>query len=212
MSDATRITPGAIPGVTPGVTDFLAAIDADNDAVTEQLALRLAPDAADALLALLDAPSPDRRWWAVRALALCGSAPSLPGVAVRLADAESSVRAAALLALMHLHARHPIETAPWLDLAAARLADDDGLVRQAAADALAQCGDDAVPALARILFQQPHEGARTRAAGALRKIATMPAAGVLYALLNDSNHLVRSYAYEGLDEMGLLETVLVTLE
>jgi len=101
---------------------------------------------------------------------------------------------------------------PYLDQVADCLKDDDGMVRQVAADALAQCGDDAVPALARILFQQAHEGARTRAAGALRKIATMKAAGVLYALLNDSNHLVRAYAYEGLDDMGLLETVLVTLQ
>jgi HEAT repeat protein len=101
---------------------------------------------------------------------------------------------------------------PHLDQVAECLKDDDGMVRQVAADALAQCGDDAVPALARILFQQPHEGARTRAAGALRKIATMKAAGVLYALLNDPNHLVRAYAYEGLDDMGLLETVLVTLQ
>ena len=53
---------------------------------------------------------------------------------------------------------------------------------------------------------------RDSAAGALRKIATMKAAGVLYALLNDPNHLVRAYAYEGLDDMGLLETVLVTLQ
>jgi HEAT repeat protein len=43
----------------------------------------------------------------------------------------------------------------------------------------------------------------------LRKIATLKAAAILYALLNDENHLVRSYAYEGLDEMGLLENVLV---
>ncbi len=37
----------------------------------------------------------------------------------------------------------------------------------------------------------------------------MKAAAILYALLNDENHLVRAYAYEGLDEMGLLENVLV---
>ncbi len=190
---------------------FLTAIDADHDEATESLALQLTPGDADAMLPLLDSPNPDRRWWAVRALALCGAEAALPAVAARLADTEAGVRAAALLALMHLHARHPVAAAPWLDQAAASLADDDGLVRQSAADALAQCGDDAVPALARILFQQRHEGARTRAAAALRKIATMQAAGVLYALLNDSNHLVRAYAYEGLDEMGLLETVLVTL-
>ncbi len=36
------------------------------------------------------------------------------------------------------------------------------------------------------------------------------AAGLLYRHLNDPNYLVRTYAYEGLDEMGLLETMLMT--
>jgi HEAT repeat protein len=145
----------------------------------------------------------------VRALAVCGRPTAVPGLEARLTDVDPAVRAAALLALAHLHQRWPEAVTPALDRAAECLRDDDGLVRQVAADALAQCGDDAVPALARILFQQSHEGARTRAAGALRKIATMKAAGVLYALLNDPNPLVRTYAYEGLDDMGLLETVLV---
>ncbi len=43
-------------------------------------------------------------------------------------------------------------------------------------------------------------------------MATRKAAGVLYALLNDPNPMVRIYAYEGLEEMGLLETILVTLK
>jgi HEAT repeat protein len=91
---------------------------------------------------------------------------------------------------------------------AVQLADDDGAVRQAAADALAQCGDDALPALASIL-QTPHEGARTRAAYALRKIASRQAAPILFRLLNDANYMVHTYAYEALDEMGLLENLLV---
>ena len=128
MSDATRTTPGAIPGIT----DFLAAIDADHDAVTEQLALRLTPDAAPALLALLDAPSPDRRWWAVRALALCGSAPSLPGVAVRLADAESSVRAAARRPLVagssSTVSKRPAERSASEQLAAVARSNDFGVI------------------------------------------------------------------------------------
>lgn len=191
---------------------FLAAIAAGEDETTERLALQLSPAAEPALLALLAAPDADPRWWGVRALARCGGTTAVPGVAAQLADADPGIRAAALLALAHLHQRHPDAAASHLDRVAECLKDDDGMVRQVAADALAQCGDDAVPALARILFQQPHEGARTRAAGALRKIATMKAAGVLYALLNDPNHLVRAYAYEGLDDMGLLETVLVTLQ
>jgi HEAT repeat protein len=191
---------------------FLTAIAAGDDDATERLALQLTPDAEPALLALLMAPDADQRWWGVRALARCGGTAAVSGVAAQLADADPGLRAAALLALAHLYRRQPNAVTPHLDQVAECLKDDDGMVRQVAADALAQCGDDAVPALARILFQQPHEGARTRAAGALRKIATMKAAGVLYALLNDPNHLVRAYAYEGLDDMGLLETVLVTLQ
>lgn len=191
------------------IATFCAAIAAGDDDITEALALQLPPDAEPALLALLTAPDADQRWWGVRALAACGGTAALPDVAARLVDDDPAVRAAALLALAHLHQRHPDAATPYLDRVAECLRDDDGMVRQVAASALAQCGDDAVPALARILFQQSHEGARTRAAGALRKIATLKAAGVLYALLNDPNHLVRTYAYEGLDDMGLLETVLV---
>jgi HEAT repeat protein len=191
--------------------DFLAAIDRSDDPLAERNALALTPDDEPALIALLATPDADMRWWAVRALAACGAQAAPAAVAGQLNDDDSAVRAATLLALAHLHQRHPTAVAPLLDQAAVALKDDDGLVRQTASDALAMCGDDAVPALARILFQQSHEGARTRAAAALRKVATMKAAGVLYALLNDHNHMVRMYAYEGLDEMGLLETVLVTL-
>ena len=132
-------------------------------------------------------------------------------VQAALAAPAPELRAAAALALVHLHSRAPAAVAPALDTVAALLTDDDGLVRQTAADCLAQCGDDAVPALGRVLRESAHQGARTRAAGALRKIATMKAAAILYPLLNDPNHLVRMYAYEGLDEMGLLENVLVVL-
>ncbi len=192
-------------------TSFLDAIAAGADEQTEQCALALTAEDSPALIALLRSTDADIRWWATRALAVCGDANAASAIAPLLQDAESNVRAVALLALAHLHQRYPTKVTPLLDLAAQRLKDDDGLVRQTAADALSMCSDDAVPALARILLEQSHEGARTRAASALRKIATMKAAGVLYAVLNDPNHMVRMYAYEGLDEMGLLETVLVTL-
>ncbi len=190
---------------------FLNAVAAGDDEQTEQAALALTSADSSALIALLASPDADMRWWATRALAACGDAGAATAIAPLLHDAESSVRAVTLLALGHLYPRQPAEVVPLLDDVAQCLKDDDGLVRQTAADALSMCGDDAVPALARILFQQSHEGARTRAASALRKLATMKAAGVLYAVLNDPNHMVRMYAYEGLDEMGLLETVLVTL-
>jgi len=192
-------------------TAFGNAIVAGNDDQTERRALALTAEDNPALIALLASADADTRWWAARALAIHGAADAPSAVAPLLEDKEGSMRAVALLTLGHLYQRHPAEVAPLLDAVAQCLKDDDGLVRQTAADALSMCGDDAVPALARILFEQSHEGARTRAAGALRKLATMKAAGVLYAVLNDPNHMVRMYAYEGLDEMGLLETVLVTL-
>ncbi len=113
------------------------------------------------------------------------------------------------MSVSYLNQRQPQAMQPLLPQVARLLADDDGFVRQAAADSLAQCGDAAVPALATVIFQCKHEGARTRAAGALRKIASMKAAGVLFRCLNDHNHLVHTYAYEALDEMGLLENVLL---
>ena len=47
------------------------------------------------------------------------------------------------------------------------------------------------------------------AAAALRKIGTPATVPALFRCLNDPNYLVHTYAYEALDEMGLLETQLV---
>jgi HEAT repeat protein len=189
--------------------ELLRAIARQDDEEAERLAQSLAPADEPALLELLVSTNEDERWWAVRGLALAGSRRCVTQLGRTLYDEAAAVRAAAALALSQLHARYPTDVVSELDAVANLLADDEGYVRQAAADSLAQCGDDAVPALGHVLRTSDHQGARTRAAGALRKIATMKAAAILYALLNDENHLVRAYAYEGLDEMGLLENVLV---
>lgn len=192
--------------------NLLDAIDAGDDECAERAALQLTAADAPVLLALAEAEDVDRRWWAVRGLAVCGGTQAVPVLLAALGDGDAGVRAAAVMALAVLHRRVPAAVAPHLGEVARLLADDDGMVRQSAADTLAQCGDDAVPALAAVIFQGTHQGARTRAAAALRKIATMKAAAVLYPMLNDPNHMVRAYAYEGLDEMGLLENILVTLD
>jgi len=59
----------------------------------------------------------------------------------------------------------------------------------------------------RLLMSFPVE--KMNAMAALRKIATVPAARLMFQYLNDDNYLVHTYAYEGLDEMGLLENVLL---
>jgi HEAT repeat protein len=189
--------------------ELLAAVARQDDEEAERLAQLLTAEDEPALVELLASTNEDERWWAVRGLALIGNETCIPPVALRLHDEAAIVRAAAALSLAQLHTRYPQEIVTQMDGVAALLGDEEGYVRQSAADCLAQCGDDAVPSLGHVLRVSDHQGARTRAASALRKIATMKAAAILYALLNDENHLVRSYAYEGLDEMGLLENVLV---
>ena len=188
---------------------LLTAIDAGDDERCEALVQRLTSADSQLTIPLAADADSDRRWWAVRALALVGADSAVPALVNCLDDDDPGVRAAAAMSLGHVYRRAPEAVTAHLEQVAALLADDNGIVRQAAGDGLALCADDAVPALAALLRQSHHPGARTRAAAALRKIATMRAAAVLYPLLNDSNHLVRMYAYEGLDEMGLLENVLV---
>jgi HEAT repeat protein len=192
------------------VAALFAAITHGNDEGTEETVQQLTASEEHVLLSWLDAADGDQQWWALRALAHCGTALAVPAVVAQLDNDDPALRAAAAMTLGELHTRIANVVNPRLDDLAARLTDDDGQVRQAAADALACCGDDAVPALSRILTLE-HQGARTRAAYALRKIASIKAAAILFRCLNDANYMVHTYAYEALEEMGLLETTLITL-
>jgi len=148
------------------------------------------------------------RWWGVRGLAQVGDEEAILAVVAHLNDEDAGVRSVAALALASLYQRHPEDVLPFLPRLADLLADDDGLVRQSAADSLAQCGDGAVEALA-VSLNSPHAGVRVRAAAALHRLGTMAAAVPLYYHLEDTNPLVRHYAFETLDKLGLLTNVLV---
>ena len=189
---------------------FWQAVTQGDDDAAEAAAALLEPSDEASLLALVPADG-DQQWWRVRGLAVCGSELALPEMTAALAGEDPALRAVAVMTGAALCRRLGDAAAELLPELAARLADDDGMVRQAAADGLAQCGDAAVSVLGQFLRTSRHEGGRTRATAALRKIATQRAAAILYPLLNDSNYLVRLYAFEALDEMGLLETMLVTL-
>ncbi|RIK37197.1 MAG: hypothetical protein DCC55_25070, partial [Chloroflexi bacterium] len=163
-----------MPDVHP-LAGLEAALLRGDDEAAEQATHALTATAEPALLAWLAASDPDRRWWAARALAHCGGSPAAPALAHVLTTDDPALRSVAAYALGHLHQRAPDAVHPLLPQLARLLADSDGSVRQTAADALALCGDDAVPVLATVL-QGNHEGARTRAAAALRKIASQPVA------------------------------------
>lgn len=191
------------------IAPLLAAIAADDDAQAEALVLQLTAAAEPALVALVQAGNADQRWWAVRALAHCGTTNALPVLLATLTDETVVLRVVAAMTLGALTKRLGVALVPYLPDLAARLADEEGAVRQAAADALVQGGDAAVEPLVVVLRFNNHEGARSRAAYALRKIGTAATVPALFRCLNDPNYLVHTYAYEALDEMGLLETQLV---
>ena len=186
---------------------FRAAVAAGDDERAESLVSLLTSADSAHLLALIESGG-DNRWWGLRGLAAVGDERAIPAVVPFLADDDPALRSVAALALAELHRRYPEMTVPFLPALAERLADDDGLVRQTAADSLAQCGDAAVDALADAL-NSSHEGVRVRAATALHRIGTMKTAVPLYHHLEDANPLVRHYAFETLDKLGLLTNVLL---
>lgn len=194
---------------SPALAAFLAAVDAGVDEATETLVPSLGPADETALVTIAAQQTGDRRWWAVRALAAVGTAPAADALAAATRDPDAAVRAVAALGMGHLHARAPQAVAAQLPGLAPLLQDPDGFVRQAAVDGFALCGPDALPTLAAVLFESDHQGARTRAAAALRAMRNMQAAPLLFRILNDSNHLVHTFAHEALDDLGLLDNLLL---
>ncbi len=184
------------------------AILMQDDELAEKLVQRLTSADEEALITMTVSGHNDFKWWSIRSLALVGSADCLPTVTDNLTCDDSALRAACALAVGNLYQRYPEAVKPSMQKLAQLLTDDDGLVRQAAANALSMCGNDAVEALAEII-DSLHDGARARAAYSLQKIATKEAAQVLYPLLDDPNHLVRSYAWDGVEAAGVFDELVI---
>lgn len=197
---------------------LIDAIRAGDDDATERAVQALIgrSDLMPALRPLLADTNADRRWWGVRALALMGSDEAEAAAAEHLDDPDEATRCAAALTLGQLG------SAAAVPALTARLADPSGWVRDSAGDALALIGEPALPALVTALTDS-RDGARVRAAGALRKVVVSklsgrrvpefpptywPAINALFVALNDPNRLVRYNAYEALNHLGLLESVL----
>ncbi len=193
------------------LTPLLTAIDAENDEDAEAAVLALCESngaALPLLIGLTQSPDDDYRWWAVRGLAEIGEDdPTQRETAISLLldalrDPDDSIRCLSATALGQMQATGAIPALALL------LMDPSGWVRGAAADGLAMIGEAAIPALGAAL-QDDREGVRVRAARALYKIKSPKAAPWLFPALNDPNPIVHTYAYETLDELGLLTTVLV---
>ena len=148
------------------------------------------------LRGLLQAPEADRRWWALRSLAGIKSESVIDLLIRGLKDSDASVRQCAALGL-RLHP-HPIAV-PALTEA---FADADHLVVELAADALAQIGAPAVPALLDILSRGP-QAKRLEAMRALATIGDSRAIPALFSALDEDSALMEYWASEGLERMGL---------
>lgn len=187
---------------------FQAAVTAGDDTAADALATQLTTADQPDLLRMAAASDPEQIWWGVRGLANVGDAEAVPALVERLHHPDSMVRAAAVLALGHIHPRAADTVNAHLADMAALLGDEDDLVRQTAVTGLALCGDAAVETLAECLHHG-EGGVQVRAAAALHRIGTRKVALPLYHHLEDPNPLVRHYAFETLDSLGLLTNVLL---
>ena len=124
---------------------------AGDDEAAERVAQTCAGQTAllPALRPLLADAEPDRRWWAVRTLAVIGGEEAGALLMSRLSDPDEATRCAAALGLGQLRATAAI---PALT---AQLGDANGWVRDTAADALAMIGEPALPALVETLNDWP---------------------------------------------------------
>jgi Uri superfamily endonuclease len=181
------------------LTDWLRVLTSGSDESREAAALalgRFGAVAVEPLAAMLAEVSAEKRWWAARALAEVGRDGAVPPLVGALTDADPDVRACAALALGHIG-----DEAAASGLAA-RLADESAFVASIAADALSMIGKGAVEALAEKLGDSSAH-ARLLAVRALGRIQAQSAIGLLFDMLEDPSYLVRHYAHEALEALGV---------
>jgi HEAT repeat protein len=178
---------------------FVDAVAAGDETQAEAYAVVLRQVGDEALPVLRDAlatADPDRRWWAVRALAAVGTDAAIQLLIPALDDVDPDVRACAVVALSTLRPQEAVE--PLV----ARLSDPSAYVGRLTADALAQFGQPAVQALVDAL-EAGDTAARAGAARALSAIQSEESIPALYQALEDRSAVVSYYAEEALERMGV---------
>ncbi len=157
--------------------------------------VELGDEAFPALCGLLNSADADKRWWALRVLAQSPQSRAewlLP----LLNDSAPEVRQAAALGLCS----HPDETA--IRPLVRALSDADSMASSLACNALVEIGKPAVPSLLEISKDAP-QMARINATRALAEIADHSAIPALMAALEDDSIMIRHWAEEGLERLGL---------
>jgi Uri superfamily endonuclease len=179
--------------------ELLETLVSGDDDSREAAAIALGRFGATAvapLAALLAGPDADARWWAARALAEVGTGGAVPPLLLALDDPVPDVRACAALALGRLG------DGAGAAALAERLGDESAFVASVAADALSMIGDPAVAALAEKLHDESAH-ARLLAVRALARIKSQSTIGPLFGVLEDPSYLVRFYARQALEALGV---------
>jgi HEAT repeat protein len=165
------------------------------EAVVPQIA-SLGETAIESLLALLESPSSDHRWWATRTLAVIDHSKAQEGLQRALGDENPEVRQCATLSLR----LNPSPSA--IPILVNALHDTDRLVARFAADALAVIGPAAIQALS-LSMASPDPAVRMEAVRALAAIEDPHAIHALFDALDDPSPLVSHWAEEGLERLGV---------
>ncbi len=177
------------------LTELVSGDDARAEATVPALSLH-GEAAVKRLRDLLSSPQSDHRWWATRALATIHETAARSALIRSLSDPDEGVRHCGALGLQENPTPRAIP--PLIEA----LASDDRLLARLAANALASVGRPAVPRLAEAAA---NEDARVRieAVRALAKMEHPDAIGPLFAAIDDPSSVVRHWAEDGLDRLGV---------
>jgi len=177
---------------------LLKDLASGEDALAEPASVQLAgipTEAFPALQQMLQEGGVETRWWALQTLAQFEQADPA-WFAPLLDDPAEEIRAAAALALWH----HP--ALAYAGRLSDMLDDPSSLVTSLASNALIAIGSEAVPALLDRLREGPPQ-AKIQAARALAEIRDPRAIPALMDSLENGSAVVRHWAEQGLDNMGL---------
>ena len=177
------------------LNELISGDDARAEAVVSGLA-QLGKAALDPLLALLDSPASDQRWWVTRALAVFTQPEARDGLCHSLKDSDPAVRQCAALGLR----QRPTQSA--ISALIDALHDTDRLVARLASYALVATGPLAIPSLISAM-ESPDTAVRIEAVRALAAIKDHQAIHALFSALDDPSHIVSYWAEQGLNRLGI---------
>lgn len=181
----------------------MAAVASNDDPGAEDAAQRLGLLVGEqqnrailSLRQLARSPESEIRWWAIRGLSAIRSKETTPLLVEKLIDPSPAVRRAAALGLC----LHPDKSAiPDL---IKTLEETDQLTAQLAEQALTAIGSEAVEPLISALRRYPTNN-RHLIVRCLAMIGDERSLKIFYGLLDDESILVRYWANEGLERLGV---------